>query len=112
MAATPLPKHHRELPRRQTAWCKTFWLAGVLSVAAASLAALRCAAQDAALAQNSQIAGLLARAQQGRAQDEVKLGVALQFGQGVSADPFQAAHWFLNTANQPDPAGHPALQYP
>src|SRR5262249_21152457 len=91
------------------------WLARAAVLASVSLFPAWAVAQDVFAApnvpQDGKIASLLARAQKGRAQDEVKLGVALQFGQGVTADPSEAARWFLKAANQGDPAGQTRIGY-
>ena len=72
---------------------------------------LSAAGQNAMVPPNEKFARVLARAEEGHAEDQVKLGVALQFGQGVAPDVSQAAHWFLKAANQGDPAAQTNIAY-
>jgi TPR repeat protein len=73
-------------------------------------AALRpaCAADH---GQEKKLAEMLARAQQGYIEDQIELGAAYLLGNGVSADPAEAAHWYLRAAQSGSPEAQNEIGY-
>jgi len=73
-------------------------------------AALRpaCAADH---GQEKKLAEIRARAQQGYIEDQIELAAAYLLGNGVPADPAQAAHWYLRAAQSGSPEAQNEIAY-
>jgi len=61
--------------------------------------------------QEKKLAEMLARAQQGYVQDQIELAAAYLLGNGVPADPAQAAHWYLRAAQSGSPEAQNEIGY-
>ena len=60
---------------------------------------------------DAKIQRLRLRAEKGRAEDEIKLAVALQTESGRERDQREVAQWFLRAANQGDPVAQTDIAY-
>jgi TPR repeat protein len=61
--------------------------------------------------QEKKLAEMRTRAQQGYIEDQIELAAAYLLGNGVSADPTQAAHWYLRAAQSGSPEAQNEIGY-